>query len=417
MGFFGDLINAVVGAVAAFANAVIDELAPVVEGGGAMGEIAGDISEGAEAVLAATSDYADANDDGEIDDEDAEEILENAYRLLVGAFITKFGSDSSGSDDCSVSSWGDDSESYISDFISPNKVTDGAAVTFDKNGYSEPKSAWDCITGLKNYVEDKASDAYTATKNAFSYMAECYQEGEENREKTEELIQESNNKLVNDAINFYKYSNEINEEAQRQSDEIERQGNEQIFNWLRGVKPTSKYEIKKSAVDEYLAGDDKSDLNLKARGPKYEAKAEAKALLYDEKKLSPKLRIGAEEKYKSVEIAGEVKQIGNNYLGGAVEGSGSMGSENLEANLLIGKDEKTGKFDACVKGKAIATLAEGTLNEKIYILGLEVNIEETGYVGGIGVEGTLGIDQGKVKTKLGACALIGGSVSVSVGLA
>ncbi|AGF54226.1 hypothetical protein B0P06_001709 [Clostridium saccharoperbutylacetonicum] len=42
--------------------------------------------------------------------------------MLVGAFITKFGSDSSGSDDCSVSSW----------------------------------------DGFKNYVEDKASDAYNA---------------------------------------------------------------------------------------------------------------------------------------------------------------------------------------------------------------------------------------------------------------
>ncbi|NSB34560.1 hypothetical protein BCD93_005518 [Clostridium saccharoperbutylacetonicum] len=31
-----------------------------------------------------------------------------------------------------------------------------------------------------------------------------------------------------------------------------------------------------------------------------------------------------------------MKQIGNNYLGRSVEGSGGMGSENLEVNLLIG---------------------------------------------------------------------------------
>ena len=85
--------------------------------------------------------------------------------------------------------------------------------------------------------------------------------------------------------------------------------------------------------------------------------------------------------------------------------------------VSIDENEKTGKFNACVKGEAIATLAEGTTTEKFTILGIEFEVEQTGYIGGIGLEGEFGIVEGKLKGEMVACALIGGNISVSIGLA
>jgi hypothetical protein len=150
MGFgLEGLASAVMGAVVAVAEAAI--------------EVATEVAD----VMAAQADIANILEDGQIDEDEQERFLDDINKLVVGAYLVGFGSIKFGSEDCSVSSWDDDSENYIIDFIQPNKVTDGAAVTFNENGYSDPKSVWDCFVGLKNYVEDKASDAYTATKNTF----------------------------------------------------------------------------------------------------------------------------------------------------------------------------------------------------------------------------------------------------------
>ncbi|WP_252223709.1 MULTISPECIES: hypothetical protein [unclassified Clostridium] len=90
---FGGLISAVVGAVAKVANAVVNALSPVAKSGGIVGGIAGAAVGVAEAVLGATAEFADVCEDGEIDDEEAEELLEDVFKLLVGAFIVNFGSD------------------------------------------------------------------------------------------------------------------------------------------------------------------------------------------------------------------------------------------------------------------------------------------------------------------------------------
>ncbi|NRT91277.1 hypothetical protein [Clostridium beijerinckii] len=97
MGFFGNLVHAVAGAIASVANAVINALSPVVESGGVVGEIAGEVSDVAKSVLGASTEVADVSEDGEIDDEEAEELIEDTFKLLVGAFIATFGSGSSDS--------------------------------------------------------------------------------------------------------------------------------------------------------------------------------------------------------------------------------------------------------------------------------------------------------------------------------
>ncbi|WP_252225245.1 hypothetical protein [Clostridium sp. ZBS2] len=91
----GNLVKSVVGAVAKVANAVVNKLSPVAKGGGILGGIAGAIVGVAEAVLGVTAEFANACEDGEIDDEEAEELLEDVFKLLVGAFIFSFGSGSS----------------------------------------------------------------------------------------------------------------------------------------------------------------------------------------------------------------------------------------------------------------------------------------------------------------------------------
>ncbi len=239
---FSGLVSAVVGAVAKVANAVVNKLSPVAKSGGILGGLAGAVVGVAEAVLGVTAEFANACEDGEIDDE---ELFEDVFKLLVGAYVPMF--------------------------------------AFGKS--------------------------------------------------------DSGN-------------------------------NDEVFN-IFDVKPKSRY--------------------------KYEPDAFKEQYLYDEGKCSPELKFGAEESLKTVELKGEMKQIGDNTLGLALEASGSVFNEKIGGGLSIGENEKTGKLDACVKGEAIATLAEGTTTEKFTILGIEFEVEQTGYIGGIGVEGEFGIVEGKLK--------------------
>ncbi len=92
---FSGLVSAVVGAVAKVATAVVNALSPVAKGGGILGGLAGAIVGVAEAVIGVTAEFANACEDGEIDDEEAEELLEDVFKLLVGAFIFPCNSGSS----------------------------------------------------------------------------------------------------------------------------------------------------------------------------------------------------------------------------------------------------------------------------------------------------------------------------------
>lgn len=83
----GNLVKSVVGAVAKVATAVVNALSPVAQSGGILGSLAG-------AVVGVAAALANVCEDGEIS-EDEEELLEDAFKLLVGAFMGMFGSDSS----------------------------------------------------------------------------------------------------------------------------------------------------------------------------------------------------------------------------------------------------------------------------------------------------------------------------------
>ncbi|MBN1079342.1 hypothetical protein [Clostridium botulinum] len=89
---FSGLVSAVVGAVAAVANAIgsaVKSIVSAVSGNGS--QAAGGIESAASGAMAI---IADIFEDGEID-EGEEELLEEAFKLLVGAFIFPFDSGSS----------------------------------------------------------------------------------------------------------------------------------------------------------------------------------------------------------------------------------------------------------------------------------------------------------------------------------
>ncbi|NFH91225.1 hypothetical protein FDA33_13615 [Clostridium botulinum] len=129
----GNLVKSVVGAVAKVATAVVNALSPVAQSGGILGGIAGAIVGVAEAVLGVTAEFADVCEDGEIDDEEAEELLEDVFKLLVGAFIGMFGSDSLEND------WDDDMTSdhicYI--FYQPGIESGDGKHSFDEQAEIE----------------------------------------------------------------------------------------------------------------------------------------------------------------------------------------------------------------------------------------------------------------------------------------
>lgn len=69
------------------------------------------------------------------------------------------------------------------------------------------------------------------------------------------------------------------------------------------------------------------------------------------------------------------------------------------------------------KRAAIATIFDATANQKLTIFGWEVAIEETGYLGGLGLDVEGGIVESKLKFKVKGSAIIGGGFSISVGAA
>ncbi|WP_105176494.1 hypothetical protein [Clostridium cagae] len=118
MSFFNSVVSAVVGAVAAVANAVVSAVKSIVSAVSGKGSQ----DAGGMTALGAMATIADVFEDGEID-EDEEELLEEAFKLLVGAFIFPF---DSGSSECNSA----EEKSTIFDSV-------GAAVSKSWNSIKE----------------------------------------------------------------------------------------------------------------------------------------------------------------------------------------------------------------------------------------------------------------------------------------
>ena len=107
-------------------------------------------------------------------------------------------------------------------------------------------------------------------------------------------------------------------------------------------------------------------------------------------------------------------ETGNDMLG--AEGSADVSLLNAKAKakgkLSIGEDG----VNAYASGEAMASAVEGKVSGTINILGIEIKGEVGGYAGAVGVEGDIGIKDGKFVLKGGAAALLGVSGGIEIGV-
>ncbi|WP_252225239.1 hypothetical protein [Clostridium sp. ZBS2] len=91
----GNLVKSVVGAVAKVATAVVNTVKSAISGISGMFSSAGGAAGSALSGAMAALGVVDVDEDGELDIDDAEEFLEEKFKLLVGAHILSFGLGSS----------------------------------------------------------------------------------------------------------------------------------------------------------------------------------------------------------------------------------------------------------------------------------------------------------------------------------
>lgn len=106
--------------------------------------------------------------------------------------------------------------------------------------------------------------------------------------------------------------------------------------------------------------------------------------------------------------------VGNGMLGmeGKVEGSALSASAEAKGKASVGEDG----VNAYAEGKLMVSAVEGKASGTISILGFDITGEVGGYAGAAGVEGKIGIEDGKLVIKGGAAALIGGSAGIEIGI-
>ena len=95
---FSGLVSAVVGAVAKVATAVVNTVKSAISGISGMFSSAGGAAGSALSGAMAALGVVDVDEDGELDIDDAEEFLEEKFKLLVGAYVATFGFGSSEND-------------------------------------------------------------------------------------------------------------------------------------------------------------------------------------------------------------------------------------------------------------------------------------------------------------------------------
>lgn len=107
-------------------------------------------------------------------------------------------------------------------------------------------------------------------------------------------------------------------------------------------------------------------------------------------------------------------ETGDGWLGLENELEGDLGtaSGKGELDFSLGEDG----VNAYAGGELIVAAAKGKAKSTINILGFEIGAEATGYLGGAGVEGEVGLKDGIFTIKGGAVPGVGGSVGISIGL-
>ncbi|WP_252216480.1 hypothetical protein [Clostridium sp. VAP41] len=144
----GNLVKSVVGAVVKVANAVVNTVKSAISGiSEILSSTAGTIGSALSGAMAALG-VVDVDEDGELDIDDAEEFLEEKFKLLVGASIFSFvsGSSENDCDDSSESMW-DKAKNMARDF------TIGAGYSIDEN------MSFGMVMSIANKREEELPDS------------------------------------------------------------------------------------------------------------------------------------------------------------------------------------------------------------------------------------------------------------------
>ncbi|MBP3413824.1 MAG: BACON domain-containing protein [Clostridia bacterium] len=105
--------------------------------------------------------------------------------------------------------------------------------------------------------------------------------------------------------------------------------------------------------------------------------------------------------------------VGDDMLGLEGSAEGSVGNARAEgsAEFSIGKDG----VELNASGELMLSAAEGEVEGTINFLGFEITLSAGGYAGAVGVEGEIGVKDGKFVMEGGAAVGIGGSVGIEIG--
>lgn len=192
------------------------------------------------------------------------------------------------------------------------------------------------------------------------------------------------------------------------------EGHPGITAWLGKAEATFKKGIAEASVSAVVG--------------KVEAEGKAEFSFFKGKK-SRELKDGKWEEKESAEYINAELSGGISAVAATVTAEGSLGNEYLKvkgkATVDVGKGELKGKgkfsvsekgVDLYAEGSAIVSAVEAEASGTINILGLQIKAKGSAYAGAVGVEGKIGVNDGKFVIEGGAAALVGLSGGLEIGI-
>lgn len=125
-----------------------------------------------------------------------------------------------------------------------------------------------------------------------------------------------------------------------------------------------------------------------------------------EKKIGALLSVGV-----SAVCAGFDTELGNDYIGLDIEGSGYLDGAEIEGGAYYDVNKNKGMLG----GEVGANFAKGNIGTQLEFFGIELGVGVEGQIGA-GASAFIKIEDGKLKAELGAALGAGGSLSFEIGL-
>lgn len=187
-----------------------------------------------------------------------------------------------------------------------------------------------------------------------------------------------------------------------------------VVAWVGKANAEAKNNWAYAGVNGYL-GKVEAEGTAKAEFIQYKADNKYKENNWDQNKKNVGGYVEAGAHVSASIAKGDAKAgLGNDMLGTEIKADGSLGNATTEAKGVFSFGDNG--VNANIKGKAMVSAAEGKASASINLLGMEITGNIGGYAGAAGVEGKLGIEDGKFIMEGGVAALLGLSFGVEIGL-